>query len=179
MHCFPRWEAWPRPTPTCWQTPGFENDREHWETWPQDLRATVEASDLGNAVAVHVGAEDAVDWRQVYQAVPAAPGDRFEFALEAKGHDVRDGAGILANLACFDKDGKRLEFLDAALPTQLAADWTRLAGRLVAPEGTTEVRLGLFLNGRGDVVVPNTETRAIGTYADTGAGDRGETDRDG
>jgi hypothetical protein len=127
----------------------FRQEITGWEIHPAGTRAELISVEDRTLLRIQAGAEESVEWRQVYQRVPAEAGALFEALTEARGENIANGVGAYFSLAFYDAEGKRLAYQDARAPDALPG-WSLLRAHAKAPEGAAEARLVLILHGHGE-----------------------------
>ncbi len=130
---------------------GFGTKAVQWTRHPLGLPVGFFEKDQPE---LHISVKEAQepDWRQLYRAIPAQPGEAFRAQVEARGAGVRDGIGAILSLTFMGEDQQRITSCDTILGSGLGGTWTPLSVRGDAPEGTAEVRLVLLFHGRGEAV---------------------------
>ena len=128
----------------------WAEDFAGWNRAGAPLEVIRETDEDGVYLVLRTPMDVEPSWRHVSQSLPSSPGERFEFQVEARGIDYKEGRGPLASVQFFNDENQRVGYSDAYgfVPTM---EWRSLTARGEAPEGATQVRAAMMLHGRGEV----------------------------
>ena len=91
-----------------------------------------------------------VEWYQANRsATPIKRGATYTLSAWLKTENVRVGAGAYISINYFDGNGKRLGCFDSSAKQTGSTGWTCLTTSGLVPDGTSEMRIILCLNGYG------------------------------